>query len=274
MISLEPLLFVALVGLLCGLLAVLWRELDWPLAPPVLSNSEISSSTQLNAGDAPHWPIATLYYTIDDPLAPGDFNRFLDEPVLTLHGPAFRRDEPPARTLEQAVRALLADVDEEYAGQLSVRIDVQRGSLTLGLTVLGAYQFLAQYQDFLTSVHTLRNQIETLFQTTASQYHAHTGHRAHVDSDMSIEPSTFSPSDARRPTTANAEVAPRPTSYADTDVRITVQTAPPLAGALTCGLVLLVAALTALLLATVGCAWSNVDCGELVRPFWSALLTL
>ena len=278
MLPIEPLLFVALVALLCGLLVVLWHDPDWLPLASIAAFFDAAAPKGPAERSAAHRPIATLHYTIDDPLAPDGFNGFLDEPVLTLHGPAFRRDEPPARTLEQAVRALLADVDARHAGQLSVRIEVQRGSLTLGLTVLGAYEFVAQYQDFLQSVHLLREQIESLFQTTASQYHARTGHRARVDSDISIEPPAAHVrshvQQARHADRAQTseEFTARPSSRADADVRITVQTAPPLAGALTCLLVLLVAALAALLLAAVGCAWLDVDCTETVRPLWQALL--
>ncbi len=271
MLPIEPLLFVALVTLFGGLILTLWRELDWSLTLPNSSSPKIQPKPS-NTNDV-YQPIARLRYTIDDPLAADQFNAFLDEPVLTLHGPAFRRDEPPARTLEQAVRALLANIDEEHAGQLSVRIDVQRGSLTLGLTVLAAYEFVAQYQEFLQSVHLLRDQIESLFHTTASQYHARTGRRARVDSDVSVEPPAAHVRKMRHAAAANpnGKFTPHPSSYADADVRITLQTGPPLAGALTCALVLLIAALAALLLGAVGCAWLDVDCTETLRPLWRAL---
>jgi hypothetical protein len=161
---------------------------------------------------------------------------------------------------------------------MMVDIRLKRNSLTIALTFLAAYEFLAQYHDFVESIRLIRHQIQGLTQNATRWYEQATGRKLTVQANLIMDAHAPNKRPARRARAATyasrfEKAAP---SAAHSEVRVNIYGFSFPALLLTCLVILFVFLLGAGLVAALGCsAFADQNgCARLVQEIVSWLARL
>jgi hypothetical protein len=235
-----------------GLLVVLIGLILWLLVNVLgVSHSEPATSTRrrrsgrarrANAQRSPPLRLAHLHYRLDDPRDPQAFNGFLDQLLLIAQAnPADGHYHTPIQLIEQAVVRAVRELEQRHQGRVTVEVKLSRSSLTLGLTFLAAYEFLAQYHDFVESVRLIQQQLRRVIGDASRWYYLLMERELQVETDVAIESSETLA--AQRAALEASEAAsgaanPPPVSSNTNEVRIHIYP-PSLGGSLVNWLILI-----------------------------------
>jgi hypothetical protein len=240
---------LALLG--AGALVMMWLTL-WLLAQPATRHT---TGRQAHAGGR-QVRLARLHCKLDDPYDPRSFQQFLVQPLL-LAGDlrAGGTYQTPLEVIERELLGYVRQLEHTHHGRMAVDIRWKRNSLTIVLTFLTAYEFLAQYHDFVESIRLIRRQIQGLAQNARRWYHQATGRNLAVQADLIMDARTPTTSPARRSQSATyasrfARAMP-PAAHSEVRVNIYGFSFPAL---LNCLVLLFVFLLGTVLAAVVGCS--------------------
>jgi hypothetical protein len=258
-----------LVG--CSLVMLLlffwWRLITtladkWPIAPAKERQwVELPVASAENSG-SPVVRLAHFHYHLDDPRDPQSFAIFLDEPIFLLEVELeLGCDDTPFQVIEDALVNYVRQVEHVHHHRLTVDLTLGRGSLTIGLTILAVYEFLAQYHDFIESVQLLQRQIAHLLREVTHWYRSLTGGELRIQSDMTIDSPTpdaqnaanstpnYPPADGAgvQPITIINSPTPPPSPPGVQVIVYSASAGSPFWGCLAAGLVLMLVVLVALI---------------------------
>jgi hypothetical protein len=192
-------------------LLLLWRRLvttlgnELPVVPAKERQWRELPMARADRGGLPMVRLAHFHYHLDDPRDPQSFAIFLNEPIFLLEVELeLGRDDTPLQVIEDALVNYGQQVEHVHGNRLLVDVTLRRGSLTIGLTILAAYEFLAQYHDFIESIQLLRRQIGHLLNEVSHWYHSLTGGKLDVQSNITIDAPTINPHKGVEPSTSRA----------------------------------------------------------------------
>lgn len=138
--------------------------------------------------------LATLKYHLDDPANSEEFDTFLDSQIIEVRGYSpnhLPTKISPRSYVEQEIFSFVKYLESEHKGKgdISVRVEVKRGSLIFILTILvNAYSAVAQWEDFNLSIRRIRRQAERVVNRTSQLYNHETARNIKILSDHTIEP--------------------------------------------------------------------------------------
>ena len=250
-------------GSLCILLILIATQRRWThsqsrRASPAAAKSGRNgwSPAHDRANDSRIIQLAAIRYEITDSEEPDTLVAFLDQPLLMRQG-------TPGQVLENAILAYVKQLESACQGQVTTSVSITRGSLTIALSFVSAYGFIAQYHDFVESLTLLRRQIQSLLHQTSGWYLTARGRELQVKSDVQIESPAAallrSPGAVQRSRQADESAEPlqinNSVTPAHNDIRIHVATSS-LPGWLLTAL-LAVAMLAQLCIGVTYLAWAN-----------------
>jgi hypothetical protein len=223
--------------------------------------------------------LARLQVKLDDPHAPRSFEQFLAQPLLLVSDPQSGGIyQTPLQVMERELLGYVRQLEHTHHGRMTVDIRLKRNSLTIALTFLAAYEFLAQYHDFAESIRLIRRQIQGMTQNATRWYEQATGRKLTVQSNLIMDahsPNKRSARRARAATYASRFEKAAPTA-AHSEVRVNIYGFSFPALLLTCLVALFVFLLGAGLVAALGCsAFADQNaCARLVQEIVSWLARL
>jgi hypothetical protein len=223
--------------------------------------------------------LARLQVKLDDLHAPRSFEQFLVQPLLLVGDPQSGGVyQTPLQVMERELLGYVRQLEHTHRGRMTVDIRLKRNSLTIALTFLAAYEFLAQYHDFVESIRLIRRQIQGMTQNATHWYDQATGRKLTVQANLMMDAHAPNKRPAHRKRAATYasrfEKAAPPAAHSEVRINIYGFSFPALL--LTCLVALFVFLLGAGLVAALGCsAFADQNaCARLVQEMMSWLARL
>lgn len=167
-------------------------------------------------------PVARIKFKLEDPVDPGTFSQFLDQPMMiTRQESSSRRRKTPCQILEESVFRYAKQLEKAHRRRLMVNVTIKRGSFVIGLSFLAAYDFLAQYHDFVESITLMRKQVGGLVQDASDWYRILTGRDFRVESSIEFVPSAAKAEKRKndpKPIVVNKQIEKEPTKKEQSSV--------------------------------------------------------